>query len=132
MSIQLARAGRAAIHGLVGSVIAAGWGHSARGADFPLNLRQIERNTITQMRLLPAEEEPGKAAPPPAQKPTFNKSVTLGIAYERDQGGDHSVTTPFLFDYTPPDNDRWDIQFGGDGYPRPVSGGGRTPGFAGG
>lgn len=124
MSIRPVSATRVALRCLAGTALAGGLSASGYAADVPTNagqrgllsVRQRDQNTVKALR----KKSEGEECVPV-------RTFTLGAAYEHDQGGDHSLTTPFLFDY---EQCELDLQFGGAGYTRSVSDGERSSGFA--
>jgi hypothetical protein len=95
---------------------------TAQGADFPIGLRLRDQNTIELLRQGTTQRSFQASA---EGEPV--KSVTLGLAYEKDQDGGHSVTTPFLFDYA---SGSWEFMFSGDGYTWATFGAEHKSGFA--
>lgn len=107
-------------HALVASTL---WTATAHAADFSLKLRQLDRNVL---KLKAPELEP---ATPQLQDtlPALELSLTLGAAYEREQAGGHSASTPFLFSAV---QGAWEFDLSGGGYTRSVKDGVVSTGLA--
>jgi hypothetical protein len=97
---------------LFGLSIAGKLSDAAQGADLSLGLRKIDQNTVTA--LSGAQESEPKA------------NLTLGLAYERDETGSHSLAVPFLYDYN---LSPWDFQISG-AYTRNANTEGGSTGFS--
>jgi hypothetical protein len=104
----------------VGLVLAAGPTAQAAEGDFRINARRMDQNTVRILRQDVADE----VEPAPKE---LDKSLTVGLAYDRERGGGHSVTTPFNVDWT---RGRWYFALSGDGYTRATGDGERRSGPA--